>query len=575
MLAFGLPSALAVRGILPIAFGMPRKSWKYISSKPAARNSSLQRSCGLPLLLIVLVTMSHPSFGQSNLNLFGAGVPLVADGNDTQPVVVGTKIFSDVAGKVLGCSFYKAPANIGVHVVTLWDATGKILATQTATGETASGKQSVTFAAPVAVAANQTFTCGYYAPVGNWSYDKPAFVTQLNVPPLHVPANGGVFVYGTTPTQWPTSSSQRNYWVDVIFSTSTGSSTWISGTNVSTAGSTASVTWNTAVPADSQVEYGATAAYGTSTTLVAARAASHSVAVSGLSPGTTYHFRVRSRDSDSVLAVGPDYTVSLALPVAISESPLTGSIASGTTQQFLAMVSNTPNVAVIWTASSGTINSSGLFTAPTVSASTPVTVSATSLADPTKSAVATMTVTPPVPAIAASPTTLTFSGQTGATALTPASVNITNGTSGSLAFTATSDSSWLVTSPASGTAPSSLRVSPAITGMKAGTYTGHVTLAGGGSSAMVTVALTLTAPPIQHSVALSWMKSPNTTVVSYNVYRSTTSGASYALSASAVGGISYADQTVQSGSTYFYVVTAVDDLGRESPYSSQTSAVIP
>jgi hypothetical protein len=38
--------------------------------------------------------------------------------------------------------------------------------------------------------------------------------------------------------------------------------TWISGINASTTASAASITWNTAVPSDSQVEYGATAYYG-------------------------------------------------------------------------------------------------------------------------------------------------------------------------------------------------------------------------------------------------------------------------------------------------------------------------
>jgi fibronectin type 3 domain-containing protein len=35
------------------------------------------------------------------------------------------------------------------------------------------------------------------------------------------------------------------------------------------------------------------------------------------------------------------------------------------------------------------------------------------------------------------------------------------------------------------------------------------------------------------------------------------------------------DTNVQSGSTYYYVVTAVDSSGHQSAYSSQVKAVIP
>jgi fibronectin type 3 domain-containing protein len=49
------------------------------------------------------------------------------------------------------------------------------------------------------------------------------------------------------------------------------------------------------------------------------------------------------------------------------------------------------------------------------------------------------------------------------------------------------------------------------------------------------------------------------------MYRSTISGSSYGLLASVISGTSYSDQTVQSGTAYYYVVTAVDSAGREIP----------
>jgi phosphodiesterase/alkaline phosphatase D-like protein len=76
--------------------------------------------------------------------------------------------------------------------------------------------------------------------------------------------------------------------------------------NAVTAGN-ATIQWTTDVPANSQVEYGTTAGYGSSTTLDAALVTSHSQTLSGLSPNTAYHYRVRSSASSSG-AVSGDFT---------------------------------------------------------------------------------------------------------------------------------------------------------------------------------------------------------------------------------------------------------------------------
>ena len=59
----------------------------------------------------------------------------------------------------------------------------------------------------------------------------------------------------------------------------------------------ATITWITAAPADSQVEYGLTASLGTLTPLNPSLVASHSVVLTSLQSNTVYYFRVRSRDS--------------------------------------------------------------------------------------------------------------------------------------------------------------------------------------------------------------------------------------------------------------------------------------
>jgi RHS repeat-associated protein len=91
-------------------------------------------------------------------------------------------------------------------------------------------------------------------------------------------------------------------------------------------------------------------------------------------------------------------TVALSLPITIRVSPSTATVSGGQTQAFAATVTNTSNTAVTWSMSpegAGTINSSGVYTAPaTVTSSQTVTITATSQADSTKSASATITLVP-------------------------------------------------------------------------------------------------------------------------------------------------------------------------------------
>jgi hypothetical protein len=77
----------------------------------------------------------------------------------------------------------------------------------------------------------------------------------------------------------------------------------------------ASITWTTNEASDSQVEYGLTVAYGSSTALNTNRVTSHIVTLSGLATATAYHYRVESRDAAGNLATSGDFTfTTLAAP---------------------------------------------------------------------------------------------------------------------------------------------------------------------------------------------------------------------------------------------------------------------
>jgi len=81
-----------------------------------------------------------------------------------------------------------------------------------------------------------------------------------------------------------------------------------------------------------------------------------------------------------------------------------------------------------------------------------------------------------------------------------------------------------------------------------------------------------------HRVNLNWKApapKPGVGVKSYNVYRSTISGGQYTKIASGVPEAHYVDTTVNSGKTYYYVVTSVDSAGHESGFSAEIKATVP
>ncbi|HKR85047.1 MAG TPA: putative Ig domain-containing protein [Terriglobales bacterium] len=110
----------------------------------------------------------------------------------------------------------------------------------------------------------------------------------------------------------------------------------------------------------------------------------------------SFYVRVLVTDSSSNRV---ERTLSVAVKnpstssVGISVSPISSSVSSAGTAQFSALVSGTSNTSVTWSTTIGSITQLGKFTAPTVSGTTSATVTATSVADNTKSAKAVVSIT--------------------------------------------------------------------------------------------------------------------------------------------------------------------------------------
>ncbi|MCL5411956.1 MAG: DUF2341 domain-containing protein [Patescibacteria group bacterium] len=107
------------------------------------------------------------------------------------------------------------------------------------------------------------------------------------------------------------------------------------GPTVTPLSTSVTVTWTTDKSSDSYVEFGLTSSYGTNTGLDDSTLA-HSVTLTGLTPSTIYHFRVKSKDSDGNTGYSSDSTFttkdkSVITEVTISDISLTSAILSWTT----------------------------------------------------------------------------------------------------------------------------------------------------------------------------------------------------------------------------------------------------
>jgi pectate lyase-like protein/fibronectin type III domain protein len=96
-----------------------------------------------------------------------------------------------------------------------------------------------------------------------------------------------------------------------------------------------------------------------------------------------------------------------------------------------------------------------------------------------------------------------------------------------------------------------------------------VTSLSGGGGTPPSPPSALAAVPGNAQVALSW--NPSTGASSYNVKRSTVSGGPYTIIATGVNSTSFTNTGLTNGTTYFYVVSAVNSFG-ESANSGQASA---
>jgi hypothetical protein len=169
----------------------------------------------------VALTVNAATAGES---LFSAtATPANVTVADASSVELGVKFTASANGQITGIRFYKGPSNTGTHVADLWTSTGTLLASATFTAESASGWQQVNFATPVSITAGQTYIASYHTNVGEYSATSNYFTANVVSGDLTATASGnGVYAYGSG-SLFPTNSfNKTNYWVDVVYTKSTG-----------------------------------------------------------------------------------------------------------------------------------------------------------------------------------------------------------------------------------------------------------------------------------------------------------------------------------------------------------------
>ena len=212
----------------------------------------------------------------------------------------GVKFRTEKDGFITGVRFYKGVDNTGTHLGSLWTAAGTLLTSATFTNETTSGWQQVLFAQPVPVQAHTVYIASYYAPVGRYAADPGYFRDREVVnSPLRLPSQGAINGNGVIgqgghylPLD-PSPQNDTNYWVDVIFTTTTTQAPAAPATMTASAISPSQVdlSWSAVTDATGyRVERSTDSASWISVTTTAADMTSYSD--TGLAAGTTYYYRV-------------------------------------------------------------------------------------------------------------------------------------------------------------------------------------------------------------------------------------------------------------------------------------------
>jgi hypothetical protein len=81
----------------------------------------------------------------------------------------------------------------------------------------------------------------------------------------------------------------------------------------------------------------------------------------------------------------------------------------------------------------------------------------------------------------------------------------------------------------------------------------------------------VTSPGTNGNLVISWDPNTESDLAGYRIYRSNSSGSGYVLVGTVDKAVtSFTDTGLENGKTYYYVITALDSSGNESPHSDES-----
>ena len=186
---------------------------------------------------------------------------------------------------------------------------------------------------------------------------------------------------------------------------------------------------------------------------------------------------------------------------------------------------------------------------------------------------------PVAPSIQLNPTVLNFSAVAGGPPPLAKPIMLSNPTGGTLTWTMTEPAAWLALNVSTGTTTTetdSISASVSTAGLAAGSYNTAITVTASGSSnspQTIPVTLTLTMPSTTGTATLTWDANVETTLAGYKVYMGTQSGI-YGTPIRVGNTTTYTVGNLTGGRTYYFAVTALDNDGNESLYSTEVTKAI-
>ena len=344
----------------------PSTAGTYTVTATSAANTSKTASATVSVSAPTVVAISVSPTSSSLLT--GGTQQFTATVSGTSNTAV---TWSATGGSVSSSGLYTAPSSAGSYTVKATSAADSTKSASATVSVAAAPVVAITVSptsASLLTGGTQQFTAtvtGSSNTTVTWS----ATGGSLSSGGLYTaPSSAGTFTVTATSMADSTKSASATVTVSVPVITITVAPTSVSLLTNATQQFTATIT-------------------GSSNTGVAWSATGGSVSASGLytAPNTAGTYTVKASSvADSTKSASASVTVSSSTgPVSVSIAPGSASLGLGATQQFTATVSGTSNTAVTWSASEGSISSTGLYTSPNVAGV--YTVTATSAADSTQS----------------------------------------------------------------------------------------------------------------------------------------------------------------------------------------------